>query len=161
MARVLIVEDNPQNLKLTTVILRSAGHSVVGARTAGEAEAAIAEGVPDLVLMDIALPGQDGYALTRALRARPATAQLPILAVSSFAMPGDAERALEAGCTAYLTKPIRRIILVRQVEALLGTPPPAKGGPPPKEVDSASAAPSAAENPSPPRAAPRAPEGIA
>jgi len=122
MANVLVVEDNPQNLKLSTVILRAAGHTVVGAHSAEEAEAALARQLPDLILMDIALPGKDGYTLTRELRARPPTARIPILAVSSFAMPGDAERALEAGCSAYLTKPIRRAILLQQVDLLLAAP---------------------------------------
>jgi CheY-like chemotaxis protein len=132
MARILVVEDNPQNLKLTKVILEAAGHQVVGAPTASEAESAIAERTPDLILMDLALPGKDGYTLTRELRRRPPTEQLPILAVSSFAMPGDAERALAAGCTAYLTKPIHRAILLQHVDELLGSgvrpsAPPSEG----------------------------------
>ncbi|MCI4343226.1 MAG: response regulator [Thermoplasmata archaeon] len=149
MARVLVVEDNPQNLKLSTVILTAAGHSVVGARSAEEVEAALAQRLPDLILMDIALPGKDGYTLTRELRARPPTARLPILAVSSFAMPGDAERALAAGCSAYLTKPIRRAILLQQVDALLG--------PSGTTVPTANAVPT---TPGPPTS-PRPPEGIA
>jgi|HubBroStandDraft_1064217.scaffolds.fasta_scaffold69922_2 two-component system cell cycle response regulator DivK len=121
MARILVVEDNPQNLKLATVILRAAGHSVVAARDASEFEHALAEHLPDLILMDLALPGKDGYTLTQELRQRPETATLPVLAVSSFAMRGDAERALAAGCTAYLTKPIRRASLLEFVDTLLGT----------------------------------------
>lgn len=146
MANVLVVEDNPQNLKLTTVILASAGHSVVGARSAEEAEAALARSRPDLILMDIALPGKDGYTLTRELRSRPSTARLPILAVSSFAMPGDAERALGAGCSAYLTKPIRRATLLEQVNLLLA--PPGAHAPEPPAASASSIA-------------PRPPEGIA
>jgi two-component system cell cycle response regulator DivK len=141
-ARILVVEDNPQNLKLATIILKSAGHSVEPARDAAEAERSIAVRVPDLILMDLALPGKDGYALTRELRQRPETARLPVLAVSSFAMRGDAERALVAGCSAYLTKPIRRTALLEQVERLLqaavprsGAPGPATDGPPPVPPD--------------------------
>jgi two-component system, cell cycle response regulator DivK len=130
MATVLVVEDNPQNLKLTTVILTAAGHTVVAAHSAEEADAALAVSRPDLILMDIALPGKDGYTLTRELRARRSTAGLPILAVSSFAMPGDAERALAAGCSAYLTKPIRRAILLEQVDRLLDAPAPRASEPP-------------------------------
>jgi two-component system, cell cycle response regulator DivK len=121
MATILVVEDNPQNLKLTKVILESAGHTVLVADTATAAESEISKHVPDLILMDLALPGKDGYTLTRELRHRTETARLPILAVSSFAMPGDAEAALAAGCTAYLTKPIRRATLLERVDQLLGT----------------------------------------
>jgi two-component system cell cycle response regulator DivK len=119
MARILLVEDNPQNLKLTTVILTAAGHEVIPARDATEAEQALGARTPELILMDLALPGKDGYTLTREIRQCPETAHLPILAVSSFAMPGDAERALAVGCSGYLTKPIRRAVLLERVEALL------------------------------------------
>jgi CheY-like chemotaxis protein len=119
MASILVVEDNPQNLKLTTVILESAGYHVVPARDSIEAERALAEGLPDLVVMDLALPGKDGYTLTRELRARPETARLPILALSAFAMAGDAEKALDAGCNEYLTKPVRRAKLLERVSAAL------------------------------------------
>jgi CheY-like chemotaxis protein len=130
MVLVLVVEDNPQNLELSRVILRAAGHEVVAARDATEAMAALARKLPDLVLMDIALPGKDGYTLTRELRARPETARLPILAVSSFAMPGDLERAMAAGVSAYLTKPIRRATLLERVNALLaGGAPSAEAAP--------------------------------
>jgi len=126
MARILVVEDNPQNLELATVILRAAGHDVVPARDAGEAEVALSKQLPALIVMDIALPGKDGYAIVRELRQRAGTAGLPVLAVSSFAMPGDAERAFAAGVSDYLTKPIRRAILLERVNALLPpTPRPA------------------------------------
>jgi two-component system cell cycle response regulator DivK len=128
MARIVVVEDNPQNLKLATLILQTAGHQVVPARDAEEFAHALQQGRPDLILMDLALPGKDGYTLTRELRERPETSDLPVLAVSSFAMRGDAERALAAGCNAYLTKPIRRADLLEHVDALLGVAPPAAGG---------------------------------
>jgi CheY-like chemotaxis protein len=121
MARIVVVEDNPQNLKLTTVILQSQGHTVVPAVDSVEAERAIAEKLPDLILMDLALPGKDGYTLTRELRAHPNTSHLPIVALSAFAMPGDAEKALEAGCNDYLTKPIRRATLLERVDGFLRT----------------------------------------
>jgi two-component system, cell cycle response regulator DivK len=163
MATILVVEDNPQNLKLTKVILEAAGHHVLVAPTASEAESVIAEQPPDLILMDLALPGKDGYTLTRELRGRAPTAKLPILAVSSFAMPGDAERALSAGCTAYLTKPIRRAILLERVDELLGTgvvsspvPGPGSDGNPTPRPGPSGANPAAEPGPS---SAP--PEGIA
>jgi two-component system, cell cycle response regulator DivK len=119
MARVLVVEDNPQNLKLASVLLRSRGHEVVPATSAEEAERLIDLAPVDLILMDLGLPGKDGYTLTRELRGRPETAQVPILAVTSFAMKGDEERAMAAGCSAYLTKPIRAAAFLRQVDGLL------------------------------------------
>jgi two-component system cell cycle response regulator DivK len=112
MARILVVEDNAQNLKLATVILRDRGHEVIGVVDSEGAEAALAFRVPDLILMDLGLPGKDGYTLTRELRDRPATRDVPIVALSSFAMRGDREKAMAAGCTSYLTKPIRRLVLL-------------------------------------------------
>jgi CheY-like chemotaxis protein len=119
MARILVVEDNPQNLRLAALLLRSAGHEIVPAIDAREAEDALGHGIPDLILMDLGLPGKDGYSLTRELRQRPDTAATPILAVTSFAMKGDRERALEAGCSDYLTKPIDRTDLLKRVRHLL------------------------------------------
>ena len=120
MTRILVVEDNPQNLKLAQLILRTAGYSAVGATDADEADRRLEElGVPDLILMDLGLPGKDGYSYTRELRARPSTRAVPILAVTSFAMKGDEAKALEAGCTAYLTKPIHRLSLLNAIRITL------------------------------------------
>ncbi len=127
LARILVVEDNPQNLKLASVLLRADGHEVLPALDAREAETVLARGIPDLILMDLGLPGRDGYSLTRDLRGRPETRTVPILAVTSFAMKGDRARALEAGCTDYLTKPIDRLQLLDRVRSLVtaGSEPPA------------------------------------
>jgi CheY-like chemotaxis protein len=131
MARILVVEDNLQNLRLAALLLRSDGHEIVPAADAREAEDALGHGTPDLILMDLGLPGKDGYALTRELRQRQETARTPILAVTSFAMKGDRERALEAGCTDYLTKPIDRLDLLRRVRGLVGgVPSPVPSGEP-------------------------------
>lgn len=119
MREILVVEDNPTNLKLATVMLTAAGYGIRGAVDAEEAAVAIAERVPDLILMDLGLPGKDGYEFTRELRARQETRTIPILAVTSFAMKGDRIKAMDAGCSAYLTKPINRQALLDQVEALL------------------------------------------
>jgi CheY-like chemotaxis protein len=155
MARILVVEDNPQNLKLTTVILESEGHTVLPAVDALEAERTLADGNPDLIVLDMALPGKDGYAFARELRANLATAPVPILAVSAFAMPGDADRARAAGCDDYLTKPIRRALLLERVNSMLdrageplatGRPRPAPAGPPSRRDESVSE-PSAAGGP--------------
>jgi two-component system cell cycle response regulator DivK len=128
MARVLLVEDDPNNLRLATLILESGGHTVVRATRAAEAESALAEAVPDLIVMDLGLPDKDGYTLTRELRGRRGTSKVPILALTAFAMPGDARRALAVGCTSYLTKPVRRAeLLARVAELLEGGPSPTQG----------------------------------
>jgi two-component system, cell cycle response regulator DivK len=124
MRRILIVEDNPTNLKLAAVVLSAAGYETRGAADADAAEASIAERVPDLILMDLGLPGKDGYQLTRELRDRPETATVPILAVTSFAMKGDRIKAMDAGCSGYLTKPINRQALLEEVGALLAAAGP-------------------------------------
>jgi two-component system cell cycle response regulator len=119
MPQILIVEDNPTNLKLASVMLSAAGYETRGAFDAGEAAEAIQERVPDLIMMDLGLPGKDGYEFTRELRGRSETQDVPILAVTSFAMKGDRVKAIDAGCSAYLTKPINRRELLEQVGKLL------------------------------------------
>ncbi|MCI4361511.1 MAG: response regulator [Thermoplasmata archaeon] len=119
MAHILIVEDNALNLKLASVILRTEGHQTEGAVDAIEGAKAIAAHVPDLILMDLGLPGKDGYEFTRELRTRSETRSVPILAVTSFAMKGDKAKAMEAGCNGHLTKPIDREMLLSEVRRLL------------------------------------------
>lgn len=106
MAKILIIEDNEQNLYLETFILQKNGHEVFQARS-GEAGIALAAQIfPDLILLDIQLPGMDGYTVAEELRKNPGLAHIPIIAVTSYAMTGDRERILEAGCTSYIEKPI-------------------------------------------------------
>ncbi len=103
---VLIVEDNAVNLELVTDLLAVAGYRVVTATTA-PAGIRLAQTVrPDLVLMDVSLPGMDGLQATRRLKEDPATAAIPVVAVTAQAMAGDKERALAAGCVGHITKPI-------------------------------------------------------
>ena len=104
--RVLIVDDNPTNLKLVTYLVQAQGYEVA---TAGDAPTALAElrtHRPDVILMDLQLPGIDGLELTRQIKADPATCSIAIIAVTAYAMKGDREKALAAGCDAYVTKPI-------------------------------------------------------
>ena len=103
---VLIIEDNEQNLYLVTFILEKNGYATVQARSGPEGIALANETLPVLILLDIQLPGMNGYDVARALRRNPALAAVPIVAVTSYAMVGDKERALEAGCTGYIEKPI-------------------------------------------------------
>jgi len=103
---ILVVDDHPPNVVLLTYLLQAHGYEVVGAQGAQEALAALAEVTPRLILMDLQMPDIDGFALTRMIKANPATAAVPVVAVTSFAMSGDRERALAAGCDDYVAKPI-------------------------------------------------------
>ena len=103
---ILIVDDNPTNLKLARVLLAAEGYEVRVAVDAEEALALLASYRPRLILMDLQLPGMDGLTLTRRLKDDPATRDVAILALTAYAMKGDHERALEAGCNGYVTKPI-------------------------------------------------------
>jgi CheY-like chemotaxis protein len=106
MAKILIIEDNEQNLYLETFILQKNGHEIIQARS-GEIGIALAiQKTPDLILLDIQLPGMDGYAVAEELRRNQTISTIPIIAVTSYAMTGDRERILEAGCTSYIEKPI-------------------------------------------------------
>lgn len=104
--RVLVVEDNPVNLELVTELLEQEGCQVLAASSAEAALRLAASERPDLVLMDLQLPAMTGYEATRRLKAAPATAAIPVLVLTSFAMRGDDLKAREAGCDAYLTKPL-------------------------------------------------------
>src|SRR5580765_2369410 len=103
---ILIVDDNAVNLKLLRVTLAVAGYDVQTAIDAEQAMSVLALFRPRLILMDIQLPGMDGLELTRRLKADPATSDAIILAVTAYAMKGDEQRALAAGCDGYITKPI-------------------------------------------------------
>lgn len=126
MKRVLLIEDNRANRKLIGGVLRRAGHEVVDAESA-DVGVPLALSEPfDLVVMDVQLPGTDGLAATRLLRADPRGRVLPILAVTAHAMRGDEQRILQAGCDAYLAKPVSYKELLRISEELMkgswGTP---------------------------------------
>jgi two-component system, cell cycle response regulator DivK len=103
---ILIVDDNPSNLKLARVLLANEGHGVRTAANAEEVLALLDTFTPELILMDIQLPGMDGLALTRKLKADPRTRHITIVAMTAYAMKGDAERVLAAGCQGYIAKPI-------------------------------------------------------
>ena len=119
MARILMIEDNAANMKLA-VLLQNAGHSV---RCAPDAETGVAlarQELPELILMDIQLPGMDGLAATKLLKGDPATAAIPVIALTAMAMKADRERSLNAGCNAYIAKPLRYHELYATIDALLG-----------------------------------------
>lgn len=121
--RILIVDDNAVNLKLARVLLAGAGYDVRTAADAEEALRALASFAPRLVLMDLQLPGMDGLTLTRRLKADPAWRQVVVIALTAYAMKGDRERALAAGCDDYVTKPIDTEELPRLVARRLAGPP--------------------------------------
>ena len=118
--RILVVDDNPRNLKLAFDVLEDAGYAVVEAVNAEEAQSMIDRNLCDLILMDIALPGMDGLTLTRKIKANERTKHIRIIALTAFAMKGDDQKALAAGCDGYITKPIDIHQLPVQVAEILG-----------------------------------------
>lgn len=120
MARVLVVDDDVRNLRLAVTALEQDGHEVLAVE-GGEAGIALAlTKAPDLVLMDVQMPGVDGIEVLRRLRADPRTAALKVAALTALAMKGDRERLLAAGFDGYLEKPIRYKAFLAEVAALLG-----------------------------------------
>ena len=117
--KFLLIEDNEQNRYLVTFLLTQRGHEVVPAES-GPVGIELAGRIrPDLILLDIQLPGMDGYAVARALKSDAALRAVPIVAVTSYAMLGDREQALAAGCNGYLEKPINPRTFVASVECFL------------------------------------------
>ena len=118
-ARILIVDDNSVNLKLATDVLEMEGYAVEKAVDAEQAQELLKRSTPDLILMDIALPGMDGLTLTRKLKADERLKHVPVVAITAFAMKGDEQKALDAGCNGYITKPIDTRKFPQQVAAFL------------------------------------------
>lgn len=115
-SKILYIEDNEQNLYLVTFILEKGGYEVCAARDGQEGIDLAATIKPDLILLDIQLPLMDGYTVARQLRSNPALSDTPIVAVTSYAMAGDREKAIEAGCNGYIEKPINPDTFKQQVE---------------------------------------------
>lgn len=126
-ARILLIEDNEQNRYLATFLLEQRGHEVHHAGTGPRGLELAAELRPDLILLDIQLPGMDGHAVARALKSDPVLRTIPIVAVTSYAMVGDREKCLEAGAEGYLEKPINPESFVSEVERFLPPPAPEEG----------------------------------
>ena len=116
---ILIVDDNPMNMKLVRVLLTGEGYDVRTAGDALEALAILEQWHPRLILMDIQLPGIDGLELTRQLKSNPITEQIIIIGLTAYAMKGDEERILAAGCDGYIAKPINTRTLTRLIETLI------------------------------------------
>ena len=119
MARVLIIEDNPTNLTLATFLLQSVGHTVISATDAEAGLTTARAERPDLILMDIQLPGMDGLEATAQLKRDAATGRIPVIALTALAMKGDEERIRAAGCDGYIAKPMRYQEFLATVAATL------------------------------------------
>jgi two-component system cell cycle response regulator DivK len=123
MATVLVVEDNPANMTLATFLLKSAGYGVLSATDAEAGLALARDEQPDLVLMDIQLPGMDGLQATAMLKADNATRAIPVIALTALAMKGDEERIRAAGCDGYIAKPLAYREFLATIAARLAKEP--------------------------------------
>ncbi len=121
--RILVVEDQEDLRAILRDLLSASGYDVIEAIDGGEGVAKAKAERPDLILMDIQLPVLDGYGATRQIKAQPELAATPIIAVSSFAMKGDEEKARASGCDGYVTKPYSPVALLRLVQGYLGETP--------------------------------------
>jgi CheY-like chemotaxis protein len=128
--KILLIEDNAQNRYLVTFLLQSRGHEIIPAVSGPEGIALGRQTQPDLILLDIQLPEMDGYAVAKQLRRIPALGDVPIIAVTSYAMMGDRERALAAGCTGYIEKPVNPETFALQIEEHVHSRHPAGGNTP-------------------------------
>jgi two-component system, cell cycle response regulator DivK len=124
MAKILIVEDNPANMTLAIFLLETAGHSVISAIDAEAGLTRARDEQPQLILMDIQLPGMDGLEATRLLKQDDATRDIPVIALTALAMKGDEERIRAAGCDGYIAKPVAYKDFLAVITAHLVTAPP-------------------------------------
>jgi len=130
MAKILIIEDNPANMKLASLLLDNAGHSVLSAVDAESGIMLARTAIPELILMDVQLPGIDGLAATALLKQDPLTAAIPVIALTAMAMKYDQEKSVVAGCDAYIAKPLRYRELYAAIDLLLLQNGKAQGGTP-------------------------------
>jgi len=119
MKRILVIEDNETNMYLIGFILKKNGHEVIEARSGEEGVELATKEKPNLILMDIQLPGIDGLEATQRIRESEADKEVPIIALTSYAMTGDREKALKAGCTGYIEKPINTDTFMSEIEKYL------------------------------------------
>jgi len=121
VARILVVEDNPDNMFLTVMLLESAGHTILSAIDAELGLMLARSDLPDLILMDIQLPGMDGLQATTLLKGDDATGKIPVIALTALAMKGDEERIRAAGCDGYIAKPIGVQAFLKAIAAQLSS----------------------------------------
>jgi CheY-like chemotaxis protein len=120
MKRVLVVEDDPTIMSLIVILLEREGYDVIQAGSAEEGIGLAVEKAPNLILMDVALPGMDGLEATRLLKSRDATSRIPVVALTAQAMKQDAERAALAGCDGFIVKPLSTRHFIGEVSRFLG-----------------------------------------
>lgn len=118
-SKILVIEDNEQNMYLVNFILEVHGYEVIQARNGSDGISKAREHKPDLILLDIQLPVIDGYTVARELRKINTLQNVPIVAVTSYAMPGDREHALEAGCNGYIEKPINPDTFINEIKQFI------------------------------------------
>jgi CheY-like chemotaxis protein len=118
-ARILVIEDNAENRYLVTFMLKQRGHEVLTAESGPLGLELAAQVRPDLILLDVQLPGMDGYAVAQALKSDPELRRIPIIAVTSYAMVGDREKCLTAGAEGYIEKPINPDTFAAEIERFL------------------------------------------
>jgi len=117
--RILVIEDQEDNRQIVRDLVTASGYDLIEATTGEEGLAAAARERPDLILMDIQLPGIDGYEVTRRIKANPQLKKIPIIAVTSYALSGDDKKAFAAGCDAYVTKPFSPRLLLAKIQEYL------------------------------------------
>jgi two-component system cell cycle response regulator DivK len=120
--RILVIEDHEENRRILRDLLTSAGYALLEATTGEDGVRLAGEARPDLILMDIQLPGVDGYEATRRIKGDPALRAIPIIAVTSYALSGDDQKAMQAGCDAYVTKPFSPRALLAKIREFLAPP---------------------------------------
>ena len=125
---VLIIEDNEQNMYLMKYLLEARGYRTVTARDGHEGIAAARAEAPDVILLDIQLPTISGHEVARTLKADPSVSAIPVIAVTSYAMPGDREEVMAAGCTGYIEKPIDPDSFIDRMESFVGNDLAASSG---------------------------------
>ena len=126
MAKILIIEDNPANMKLAVMLLEKTGYLVISATNAEAGMTLARYEQPDLILMDIQLPGMDGLAATQVLKRYDETRDIPVIALTALAMKGDEERIRAAGCDGYIAKPLDYKAFLKTVAAYLVPEPPGR-----------------------------------
>jgi len=120
MKRALVIEDNENNMELITFILEAAGYATLRAETGNAGVAAAIREMPDFIILDIQLPDIVGTEVLRRIRADGATRRIPVIAMTSFAMTGDRQKLLAAGCDGYIEKPIDPQTVIKQIEEIIG-----------------------------------------
>ena len=119
MTKVLVVEDNPNNMKLITLVLKKHGYETIGAATGKDGVEKSTTEKPDMILIDIMLPDIDGLETTRRIRKIESMQKVPIIAITSYAMAGDRDKIMEAGCNGYFEKPINPLTIIGDIEKIV------------------------------------------